>query len=116
MDFESSVEEVSPVAKRIKVSIPAALVSTEVSTAIRHYAKSASIKGFRPGKAPINMVEQLHGSRVRLEVANRLISESLGSALEKHKISDVIGSPEIDLASYETDKDINYTAELAIHP
>lgn len=116
MDYESSVEEVNTVTKRIKVSIPATLVASEVQSALADYAKNAAVKGFRPGKAPLQMVEQLHGSRVRMEVANRLISTTLGSAIEKHEISDVVGSPEIDLASYEAEKDINYTAELAIYP
>jgi len=115
MEVKSVVQDIDQVTKQIKVSIPAETVSKEVTLAINDLAARASLKGFRPGKAPRAMVEKLHGPRVRLEVANRLISSSLSKLVKDHSI-DMIGAPEIDVASFEPGKEIEYTAQVSIFP
>ena len=101
MEVKSVVQDIDPVTKQIKVSIPAETVTQEISSAITDLAARANLKGFRPGKAPRAMVEKLHGPRVRLEVANRLISNSLSKLVKDHSI-DMIGAPEIDVALLTT--------------
>lgn len=115
MEVKSVVQDIDQVTKQIKVSIPAETVSSEVTLAINDLATRANLKGFRPGKAPRAMVEKLHGPRVRLEVANRLISSSLSKLVKEHSI-DMIGAPEIDVASFEPGKEIEYTAQVSIFP
>ncbi|RMG43723.1 MAG: trigger factor [Candidatus Dadabacteria bacterium] len=115
MNYKSSIEDVNEVTKKLTVSIPADTVSREYENALSGVMKNTRIKGFRPGKAPRNIVEKLHGGRVRMEVANRLISDSLQSLLKEHEIN-MVGMPEIDIASYESDKDIEYTANVSIFP
>jgi len=115
MEVKSVVEDIDPVTKQIKVSIPAETVTQEFSSAINDLAARANLKGFRPGKAPRQMVEKLHGPRVRLEVANRLISNTLSKLVKDNSI-DMIGSPEIDVASFEPGKEIEYTAQISVFP
>jgi trigger factor len=115
MEVKSVVQDIDPVTKQIKVSIPAETVTQEISSAITDLAARANLKGFRPGKAPRAMVEKLHGPRVRLEVANRLISNSLSKLVKDHSI-DMIGAPEIDVASFEPGKEIEYTAQVSVFP
>jgi len=115
MDFKSSIEDIDTVTKQIKVSIPADTVTTEFNSALNEVAGSAQMKGFRAGKAPRHLVEKMHGQRIRLEVANRLISSSLHNVVRENKI-DMVGSPEIDVASFEPGKEIEYTAQISIFP
>lgn len=115
MEVKSVVEDIDPVTKQIKVSIPAETVTQEISSAIADLTARASLKGFRPGKAPRQMVEKLHGPRVRLEVANRLISNTLSKLVKDNSI-DMIGAPEIDVASFEPGKEIEYTAQISVLP
>ncbi len=115
MTFEAEILEIDEVTKQLKVSIPAELVEAEFDVAIVNVGKSAQVKGFRPGKAPRQMVEQLHGSRVRMEVANKLISTSLKDVIKQHKI-ETIGLPEIDISSFEPGKNIEFTANVSLFP
>lgn len=115
MKTESSVENINDVTRRIKVAIPLERVKQETEIALNEAAKNAHIKGFRPGKAPKDIIEKTHGARVRLEVANRLISSTLGEVIREHEL-DMIGSPEIEMADYQPDHPIEYTATVSLYP
>jgi len=115
MSFESEVSDIDEVTKRLKVQIPAERVSEEFESAIKGLMNTAKVKGFRPGKAPRQMIEQQHGSRVQMEVANRLISSTLQEALSKLKI-DMVGMPEIDVSNFEPGQKIEYTADISVFP
>ena len=115
MTIESSIENVDETTRKIKVVIPLERVQQEINTALNEAVSKAHLKGFRPGKAPRDVVEKTHGPRVRLEVANRLISTSLNDIIKENKL-DVVGNPEIDMADYKPDQAIEYTASVAIYP
>lgn len=115
MNIESNIEVVDEVTRKIKVNIPVERVNKEINDAINDAAKSAHLKGFRPGKAPKDIVEKTHGPRIRLEVANKLISSSLNDVIKENKL-DIIGNPEIDMAEYDPGKALEYTASVALYP
>ncbi len=115
MDFKSSITDIDTVTKQFVVSIPADHVAKEAESALKGYASKTSIKGFRPGKAPRDLVEKLHGAEIRLEVANRLITSSLNDLIKEHKL-DVVGDPDVKVDSLEPGKEIAYTAKVSIFP
>lgn len=115
MEVKSTIENVDDVTRRVKVTIPAETVTRELDAAVKQIAKTTKVKGFRPGKAPRDIVEKLHGERARWEVINRLISSTLGEIIQKNEL-DMIGRPEIDVASFEPGKDIEYTADISLYP
>lgn len=115
MELKSTVEDLDSVTKKITVVIPAETVSEKVEESLSHLAKSARVKGFRPGKAPRHIIEKLHGGRVRYEVANELISSSLTDLVRQHEIP-MIGRPNIDVAAIEPGKELEYTANVSVYP
>lgn len=115
MDFKSSITDLDAVTKQFVVSIPAEQVAREAESALNGYVARTSIKGFRPGKAPRELVEKLHGAEIRLEVANRLISSSLNDLIKEHKL-DVVGDPDVKIDSLEPGKEIAYTAKVSLFP
>ncbi|MCB0318820.1 MAG: trigger factor [Bdellovibrionales bacterium] len=115
MSIESSIEEVDEVTRKFTVTIPSKMVTAEFETALSSVAKTAKIKGFRPGKAPLAMVKKLHGSRIHMEVASRMISNTLGDLVKEHELS-MIGSPEIDVANLKEGENISYSASVSLYP
>mgnify|MGYP000216984956 CR=1 FL=1 len=62
-----SVETVGALERRMKVQVPAERIEKEVDSRLERVGKSAKIKGFRPGKVPMKVVERrfgLHGHPV----------------------------------------------------
>lgn len=115
MNFTSTIEEVDSVTKRISVSIPPLNVEQEISVSLDNVSRQVSIKGFRPGKAPKDLVQKLHGDLVKGQVAEKLISNSLEGILKEHQI-DMVGSPEIEGGMVESGKALEFKATISVFP
>ncbi len=72
--------------------------------------------GFRPGKAPDNVVEQKLGSQmVQSEVLGRAVNQLFGRAVAEQKLN-VIGQPDIKITKYVPYSALEFTAECEIAP
>ena len=114
-EVNSSIENIDEVTRQIKISIPAEQINKEVEEALTRAARTTTVKGFRAGKAPRHMVEALHGTRVRVEVADRLIAASLSDVARKHEM-DIVGNPQIDIQAVEPGKPLEFTARVSLFP
>ncbi len=75
-----------------------------------------SIPGFRKGKAPRKMIEQMYGKGIFLEdAANALIPEHYSKALAECEL-EIVSQPEIDVTQAEPGKPFIFTAEVAVKP
>jgi trigger factor len=83
------IEDVSPVEKKLIVEIPWATVADRLGAAYRELGKGVALKGFRKGKAPRSVLEQIYAPRVHAEVAYQLVRESFFSANQQHKLGAV---------------------------
>ncbi|MFI5315107.1 MAG: trigger factor [Myxococcota bacterium] len=89
-----SVEETGPVERRLHVEIPTTDVDAAFEAYFREMRRSAHIKGFRPGKAPREVLEKYFGERASGEVLQRLVEESLGKAIADANL-DLLGEPRL---------------------
>jgi trigger factor len=64
----------------------------QVEKALRQYAKTANIPGFRKGAVPFGMIQKQYGKGVMLEEVNKVIQENLNKYLQTEKI-DILGNP-----------------------
>ena len=67
--MQVQLEDVSPVEKQLSVSVPWETVSAKLGDAYRELGKGVALKGFRKGKVPRPVLEQVYGQRVNAEVA-----------------------------------------------
>lgn len=92
------VETVGPAKKRLKITIPAAVVDRKIAEAFATVRADAQVPGFRRGSAPVALIEKRFGEAVLNDARQQLLSEAYTKALEDNKISPV-GEPEVDEAS-----------------
>lgn len=85
-----SVEEISATKKRLKIEIPADVVEGEIQRALKEIQKKAKIPGFRPGKAPISIIEKKFGKDAESEVLEKLVSSSYNSAVKEANLKPVL--------------------------
>jgi trigger factor len=84
--------------------------------AMKGCVKKAKIPGFRPGKAPKNIVERHYGDEVRSEVTHRLVTESYLRALQEHNLNPV-EMPQIDnVSSLAKGLALTFTATVEVRP
>jgi trigger factor len=81
--------------------------------AVRKVGNQITLPGFRKGKAPKAMIEQLYGPEVFLEEANRfLMSDLYRQALEREDLVPV-GDPSVDISSSEP---LSFTVVVPVYP
>jgi len=110
-----SVETLSSLERRIQVSVPATRVRQQVDARLLKVSRTARIKGFRPGKAPIHVVRKHYGPQVREEVVSDLIRETFAEALRQEKLQPA-GGPRIEPQNTDQLEDLRYTATFEIYP
>jgi trigger factor len=107
--------------RRLEVAIPAAQVDGEVSQRLTKISRTARLKGFRPGKAPIAVIRQQYGEQVHGEVINDLMRKSFSEAVAREKLNPA-GGPRIEPIAMNPGADLKYAAvfevlpEVKLHP
>ncbi|MGH8243243.1 MAG: trigger factor [Steroidobacteraceae bacterium] len=110
-----SVETLPGLERRIEVSVPASRVRQQVDARLLTVSRTARIKGFRPGKAPIHVVRKHYGREVRDEVVSDLIRETFAEALRQEKLQPA-GGPRIEPQKSGEPDDLRYTATFEVYP
>jgi trigger factor len=101
--------------RRLEVAVPAARVASEIDSRLKDIARSARLKGFRPGKAPLPVVRQQFGSQVQSEVVGDLLRESFAAAVNEQKLRPA-GDPRIESMSADAGSDLRYVAVFDVFP
>jgi trigger factor len=113
--MQVTVEDVNSVKKILHIEIPQATVSLELENAFNQVKKTAKIKGFRPGKVPLNVIERLFKKEVHADVSSKLIQDSFFQAL-KEKDLKMVGTPTIDPPGIDSTAPFKYDATLEVSP
>lgn len=113
--MQVSVENTGPLERKVRISVPEDKIATAVQTRLQSISRTSKIQGFRPGKAPIKVVEQHYGSRVRQEVIGEVVQSSFYEALAQEKLRPA-SRPTIDPMDAEQGQGLKYTATFEIFP
>lgn len=116
MEMKITLDTISPTKKKFKVEIPPDLVSSEIRKAYNDLGKTAKLKGFRPGKIPINVLKRFFSEKIQTEVTSKLINESFTKALEEHHLAFLSVPVFVDKGPLEEGKKFDYTAEFEVKP
>jgi trigger factor len=113
--MQLKIEEKSTVKKVLHVEIPKEDVVKELNKAYNELKKTASIKGFRKGKAPRKVLENRFSKDVHADVAPRLIQEAFSEALEEHKFN-IVGGPQVDPPELNPEADYCFDIGIEVRP
>ena len=91
----------------LKVIIDKKTINDQMAGRFEELKKTINLKGFRPGKVPVEILKKQFGKAVYGEVLDKVLKETSTKALEDNKIK-VAGQPKIHLKSYGEDKDLEY--------
>jgi trigger factor len=116
--LEILLEKKSGIESVAKVSLKEADYSSEFSEKIKEYGKKANIKGFRPGKAPLSLVEKLVGGQLKVDTIIQAAYSTLQEYLQENNV-EILGRPIVSDISDELKsgkKDLEVQFELNIAP
>ncbi|MBI3580763.1 MAG: trigger factor [Nitrospinae bacterium] len=109
------ITDVQPWVKKLSIEIPLEKVASESEAQWRQVAKQAKIPGFRPGKAPRHIVENLYGESILGEVGNKLINDGYRTAVAENHL-EVFGEPDFHDVSVEKGKPISFIVVVETFP
>ena len=111
--------DVKPLPKsRLELSfeVPAAQVDAAYQRVLNRLAQRVKVEGFRPGKAPREIVEARVGpTALREEVIDLLVPEIVAGALSEREI-DPVGRPQVEVSELERGRDGRFTATVTVLP
>jgi trigger factor len=113
--MQVSVEATGGLERRMTVEIPEERITNEVGSRLQRLARTAKVKGFRPGKVPMKVVAQQYGHQVREEVLGEVIQHSYFEAVNQEKLQPA-GMPRIEPASGEEGSGFRYVAIFEVMP
>src|SRR3989454_10691953 len=111
----ATLENLTPVRKRLQVEVPADAVQAELDRTCHEVGQRARLRGFRPGKAPRPVLERVVGEEVRRKVLGRLVEASFHRAVETHGLA-VVGTPDIDAEPITPGAALRYSATVEVRP
>jgi trigger factor len=113
--MQVQVARITPVVMELAVEVPADAVKAEVEKAYANLQKKARVRGFRPGKAPRQVLAHLYGPQVASDVANAIVNDTLPKALSESNVQPV-NQPRVEAGKVEQGSAFSYKARFEVSP
>jgi len=97
--------------REYKVLISADIINKKVGDKLLELSKKAKIDGFRPGKVPLNIMQQRYGESAKAEIVEALIPEQVRKVIEEKKLNPAL-SPDVELISFENDLEFKLSLDV----
>ena len=94
----------------MRVEIEAQKVDEAFESVMKDFRREASLPGFRPGKAPREMVLRKYEKEILDETKRKLISEAYRKAVEEQKL-DVLGQPDIEEIQFSRGQPLQFASD-----
>ena len=111
--MQITIEDLSPVEKRVEFELPWADVAPKLDKAYDALRKGVRLPGFRPGKVPRALLERMYRRQVEDEVARDLVEHSLGQAIRENQLQPV-APPTVDELEIKAGAPFKFKARVEV--
>lgn len=107
-------EQLEPTKVKLTVTAEADLLSNIKQQVVEHLGKDAKVQGFRPGKAPIHLVEkQLNQSALQTEFLEQAVNRLYIDAVQQENLRPV-APPQVAISKFVPFTTLEFTAEVEV--
>jgi len=110
-----TVEKTSEVERKLSIEVPWDKYQEELDRQLGQIRKGSTLKGFRKGKAPMEMVRRIYSEDASKDAVNALAGEAVRDALAEHELKP-FGSPYLTDVNTEENKSVNMEAIVELEP
>jgi trigger factor len=104
---------------QVRVKIDKSDYQPQIDKSLKEYSKTAAIKGFRPGKVPMPMLQKLFGKDIKVKEINELAKNSLFEYLTANEIQ-ILASPMVSVDTFKglnwANEDFEFIYDLGLRP
>jgi len=112
---EVTINSLSEVSREVEIAVNASEIQPHFEKAYQEYRPKVEIKGFRKGKAPIELVKKLYGDLIEHETLNTVASELYRSVVKEKELKP-IGDPVIIDMDYKRGEQFKFKVQYDIRP
>ncbi|MDC0253936.1 trigger factor [Bacteriovoracales bacterium] len=110
-----TIESINGCTKKLQFNFETLDLSEQVKQAVLEKRKSANLKGFRKGKAPLDMVQKMYGPQIESEALNQFVRNQFLEAIDKEKLK-VVGYPKFENMKYDGKNAVEFDALVEVFP
>ncbi len=114
--MQVTVENPGGLQRRLTVQVPAGEVQQQIDARLREIGKTARLKGFRPGRVPMKVLQQRFGPSVRNEIVSKTVESSLAQAIRQESLKPAANPVIESVPEVKADKDFEFTATIEVMP
>jgi len=115
--MKMEVTELGPIKRALKIEVPADEVSQRLTKAYFELNRQVNVPGFRPGKAPVALLEKRYAKTVEEDVIRNIVPDFYDKAVRQAGIVPVhVEIPPLDRAKIKKDEPFIFTATVEIRP
>jgi trigger factor len=115
MPIEITKQEGTGVDRHVQVSVPVETVKDAEDKAARRYASSVRLPGFRPGKAPAQMVRKKFAEAIRQEALEAIVRDAYKEVVESQDIK-IASQPHVHDLKFEEGKPLTFEIHFEVRP
>jgi trigger factor len=112
------MEDVGPCRKKVQLRVPAAEIERLKTEQLREFAKKAWVPGFRPGRAPVELVFRRFRHEFLEELRNLIVGQAFRKLLDDHQL-EIVEEPNLDVSALtlpESGQDFVIELEVETQP
>ncbi|MCX7123888.1 MAG: trigger factor [Gammaproteobacteria bacterium] len=109
------LEESTGIKRVLRVTVPQSEIDKGVKEQLNVVAQRANLPGFRPGKAPRQVIEKQFSDSIRNDVISKAIEQAYSNAIVEHQLKPA-GMPKINVDEASIKKDLSFKIELEVFP
>jgi trigger factor len=110
-----TIQNVNDCTKKFVFNFEKVDLSKEIKAAVLAKQADSNLKGFRKGKAPIEMVQKMFGPQIENDALHRFISNEYFEAVKKENIR-AVGYPQFGNTKYESGQTVAFEATVEVIP
>jgi len=110
-----TIQNVNGCTKKLIFNFDKVDLSKEIKAALMAKQANSNLKGFRKGKAPLDMVQKMFGPQIENDALHRFISNEYFEAVKKENIR-AVGYPQFGNTKYEAGQNVAFEATVEVIP
>lgn len=111
-----AVEDISSTKKRLRIEIPSDAIENEIKDSLERLRQKTKIPGFRPGRAPMNLIEKRFGKEVEAEALEKVIPEFYSRALKEAELMPVTTPVFDEKFDFKRNSPLNLSLTVEVMP
>jgi len=117
LELEVAITDAGPCKKHLKITIPRSEIDLQYAESLETLQKEAVVPGFRPGRAPRQLVVKRFRKQVSQQVKSNLLMSSLDQIDKEYKLDPIV-QPRLDIEAIEIPENgpMSFEMDVEVRP